>query len=101
MPLAAYAGGVPLSRGLGAAVIAAVKQRRSSHNMTKDGGPLINYNDPEYADLPHKGKIGEQEAAFVRDNLGPVNERRAAAGHSSIDPANSTDARRYGFPVRE
>lgn len=46
-----------------AAIVEAVKQRRSSHNATKDGGPLINYNDPVYAGLPHKGKIGEQEAA--------------------------------------
>ena len=76
-------------------------QRRSSHNTTKDGEPLINYNDPEYAGLPHKGKIGEQEAAFVRDNLELVNERRTAAGHSVIDPTKPTDAKRYGFALPE
>lgn len=76
-------------------------QRRSSHNTTKDGEPLVNYNDPESAGLPHKGKIGEQEAAFVRDNLELVNERRAAAGHPVIDPTNPVDAKRYGFPVAE
>src|SRR5208282_3402871 len=68
-----------------AAVVAAVKQRRSSHNTTRDGGPLINYNDPEHAGLPHKGKIGEQEAAFVRENLELVNERRTTAGQPVID----------------
>ena len=72
-------------------------QRRSSHNMTRDGGPLVNYNDPDHAGLPHKGKIGEQEAAFVRDNLELVNERRTAAGHPRIDPTNPVDAKRYGF----
>jgi len=72
-------------------------QRRSSHNTTRDGGPLVNYNDPESAGLPHKGKIGEQEAAFVRDNLELVNERRATAGHPIIDPTNQVDAKRYGF----
>ena len=77
------------------------KPQRRSHNATKDGEPLINYNDPDHAGLPHKGKIGEQEAAFVRDSLELVNERRAAAGHLPIDPANPTDAKRYGFPVPE
>jgi len=84
-----------------AAVVEVVKQRRSSHNTTKDGGPLINYNDPEYAGLPHKGKIGEQEAAFVRDNLDLVNERRTTAGQPVIDPANPLDVKRYGFPLPE
>jgi hypothetical protein len=70
---------------------------RRSHNQRADGGPLVNYNDPENAGLPHKGKIGEAEAAFVRDNLEVVNERRAAAGHPAIDPSNPAHARRYGF----
>ena len=73
------------------------KPQRRSHNATKDGEPLINYNDPDHAGLPHKGKIGEQEAAFVRDNLELVNERRTAAGHAVIDPTNPVDAKRYGF----
>lgn len=79
-----------------AAVVSAVKQRRS-HNTTRNGEALTNYNDPAYAGLPHKGRIGEQEAAFVRDNLELVNQRRTAAGHRAIDPANPMDARRYGF----
>jgi hypothetical protein len=83
-----------------AAVVAAVKQRRS-HNTTKDGGALINYNDPDYAGLPHKGKIGEQEAAFVRENLDLVNQRRSAAGHPVIDPSNPLDAKRYGLDKPE
>jgi hypothetical protein len=33
------------------------KQPRRSHNATKDGEPLINYNEPENAGLPHKGKV--------------------------------------------
>jgi hypothetical protein len=70
---------------------------RRSHNQRADGGPLVNYNEPDNAGLPHKGKIGEAEAAFVRDNLGLVNERRKAAGHEPIDPANPVHAKRYGF----
>jgi hypothetical protein len=70
---------------------------RRSHNQRADGGALVNYNDPDNAGLPHKGKIGEAEAAFVRDNLELVNERRTAAGHAPIDPSNADHARRYGF----
>jgi hypothetical protein len=70
---------------------------RRSHNQRADGGPLVNYNEPENAGLPHKGKIGEAEAAFVRDNLEVVNERRTAAGHTPIDPSNPEHARRYRF----
>lgn len=70
---------------------------RRSHNQRADGGPLINYNEPDNAGLPHKGKIGEAEAAFVRDNLELVNSRRATAGHAPIDPSNPEHAKRYGF----
>jgi hypothetical protein len=70
---------------------------RRSHNQRADGGPLINYNEPANAGLPHKGKIGEVEAAFVRDNLALVNERRTAAGHAPIDPSNPEHAKRYVF----
>ena len=80
-----------------AAVVEVAKQRRTSHNTTKDGGPLVNYNDAEHAGMPHKGKIGDQEAAFVRENLELVNRRRAEAGHPPIDPASPVDAKRYGF----
>jgi hypothetical protein len=65
--------------------------------VTVSGGTLVNYNDPANAGLPHKGKIGEVEAAFVRDNLALVNERRTAAGHPPIDPGNAEHAKRYGF----
>jgi hypothetical protein len=70
---------------------------RRSHNQRTDGGALVNYNDPDNAGLPHKGKIGEAEAAFVRDNLELVNERRTTAGHAPIDPSNPDHAKRYGF----
>ena len=82
-----------------AAVIKAVVSNRArrSHNTTSNGGPLVNYNEPDNAGLPHKGKIGDKEAAFVRQNLQLVNQRRAAVGQPPIDPTNPLDARRYGF----
>ncbi|MGH3245422.1 MAG: hypothetical protein ACRDOI_04300 [Trebonia sp.] len=39
-----------------AQVIEPPKPQRRSHNTTKDGGALINYNEPEYAGLPHHGR---------------------------------------------
>lgn len=75
----------------------AQSDERRSHNQRADGGPLINYNEPENAGLPHKGKIGEAEATFVRGNLELVNGRRTAAGHAPIDPGDPVHAKRYGF----
>ena len=71
---------------------------RRSHNRTASGEPLVNYGDPQFAGLPHNGKIGKREAEFVQANLELVNQRRADAGHPPIDPTNPVDAERYGFP---
>jgi hypothetical protein len=91
----------PMDEVLAAAAVVKVVKDRRSHNTTKDGGALINYNEPDYAGLPHKGKIGEKEADFVRGNLELVNQRRVAAGHELIDPANPLDVKRYGFEAHE
>jgi hypothetical protein len=71
---------------------------RRSHNRTASGDPLVNYGDPENAGLPHNGKIGKREAAYVQANLELVNQRRADAGYPPLDPMNQADAERYGFP---
>jgi hypothetical protein len=71
---------------------------RRSHNRTATGEPLVNYGDPQFAGLPHNGKIGKREAAYVQANLEVVNQRRTDAGHPPIDLANPVDAERYGFP---
>lgn len=75
--------------------------KRRSHNTTATGDPLRDYNDPEHAGFPHKGKIGEREAEFVRSNLTLVNEHRVAAGHAPIDPTNQAHAKRYGLTLEE
>lgn len=77
------------------------KPQRRSHNRTANGEPLVNYNEPEHAGLPHNGRIGKVEAEFVRANLELVNARRVSAGHPPIDPAKPEDAKRYGFAVSE
>jgi hypothetical protein len=74
---------------------------RRSHNKTVTGEPLVNYNEPENAGLPHNGRIGKKEAEFVQENLDLVNQRRVAAGHPAIDPSKPEDAKRYGFSSGE
>jgi hypothetical protein len=71
---------------------------RRSHNRDKDGNPLVNYGDPQFAGLPHNGKIGKKEQEYVHTNLEAVNQKRVAAGHPLIDPSSPLDAERYGFP---
>jgi hypothetical protein len=69
-----FASGRPADEVIAAAAVAQVIKQakqggRTSHNATKDGGPLVNYNDPANAGLPHKGKIGDQEATYVAVTL--------------------------------
>lgn len=72
---------------------------RRSHNKTASGEPLVNYSDPQFAGLPHYGRIGKKERDYVRANLELVNQRRVEQGHPPIDPTGPDDAERYGFPV--
>ena len=91
--------GRPMDEVIAAAAIVKVANQRRSHNKTANGDPLINYSDPQFAGLPHYGRIGKKEQAYVQANLDAVNERRTAAGHPPIDPTNQDDAERYGFSL--
>ncbi len=61
----------------------------------------IDYSSPEYAGLPHRGRVTDAEKAYVRDNLDAVNRRRVEAGHDPIDPADPRQAERYGLTARQ
>jgi hypothetical protein len=80
------------------AIIAAAARRRN-HNRRSDGGPLISYGDAQYAGMPHKGKVGDEEKRIVRGNLEEVNARLEAQGIRTIDPSNSEHAELYGFTL--
>lgn len=87
-----------------AAVVEVIKQRataRTSHNTRANGEPLVNYSDPQYAGLPHYGRVGKKEQQFVQANLDVVNQRRIEAGHPPINPADPADAERYGLTTPE
>jgi hypothetical protein len=61
----------------------------------------IDYSSPEYAGLPHRGRVTDAEKAYVRDNLDEVNRRRVEAGHDPIDPNDPRQAERYGLTTPE
>jgi hypothetical protein len=61
----------------------------------------IDYSSPEYAGLPHRGRITEAEKAYVRNNLDEVNRKRVAAGHDPIDPTDPRQAEKYGLTTPE
>ena len=61
------------------------------------GSERIGYDTLEHAGEPHKGRITDTERELVRDHLDMINERLAAQGLRTIDPANPEHAARYGL----
>jgi hypothetical protein len=59
----------------------------------------IDYSQPEYAGMPHRGTISDAEKDYVRNNLDEVNRRRREQGHEELDSADPRTAARYGFPL--
>ena len=57
----------------------------------------INYDTLEHAGEPHKGRITDAERELVRDHMDAINERLAAQGLRTIDPANPEHVARYGL----
>jgi hypothetical protein len=69
---------------------AAKGSRRSS-------GEEINYATAEHAGRPHRGKVSDEEAAYVREHLAEVNERLRSEGKRLIDPTNPEHKETYHF----
>ncbi|MBF9131207.1 hypothetical protein I0C86_19900 [Plantactinospora sp. S1510] len=57
------------------------------------------YGTLEHAGKPHRGRVTEEEAALVRDQLDEINKRLADEGIRQIDPNDPEHASRYGFPT--
>lgn len=55
----------------------------------------------EHAGKPHRGKVTDQEARLVREHLDDINKRLADEGLRQIDPVDSEQAIRYGFPTAD
>ncbi|MBO1417947.1 hypothetical protein [Streptomyces sp. FH025] len=62
-----------------------------------NGRDRVNYASLEHAGRPHKGRTTEAEKQVVRQHLDEINERLAAEGVRTIDPANTEHVTRYGL----
>lgn len=66
---------------------------------TRRNADKPDYTTLEHAGKPHRGRVTDEEAALVRENLDEVNKRLADEGLRQIDPADPEHAARYGFPT--
>jgi hypothetical protein len=57
----------------------------------------IDYSSPEYAGNPHRGRVTEAEAAYVRDHFDEVNERLSREGLRTLDHNDPKVRERYGL----
>jgi hypothetical protein len=71
--------------------------RRARATATAAPPRGISYDTLEHAGEPHKGRITEAERELVRDHLDAINERLAAQGMRTIDPADPEHVARYGL----
>jgi hypothetical protein len=99
----ALAQGGDMEAVLQRALIAAHAERgqvRGDGRRTRGQGATrtrVDYGSLEHAGEPHRGRITEAEKELVRANLDAVNQRLAAKGMRTIDPANPEHAERYGL----
>jgi Lsr2 len=76
-----------------------VAQAKSTTTRTRRAGTegRIDYSSPEFAGNPHRGRVTEAEAAYVRDNFDKVNKRLSAEGKPMLDPSDPKTKKRYGL----
>jgi hypothetical protein len=77
--------------------VAQAKTEAPPRQRSRRGGERTDYSSPENAGMPHRGRVTEAEAAYVRDNLDAVNRRRQEAGHPALNPSDEKTKSRYGF----
>jgi hypothetical protein len=61
------------------------------------GSEKTDYGTLGHAGKPHKGKTTDAERQLVREHLAEINQRLAAEGLRTIDPADPDHAERYGL----
>jgi hypothetical protein len=57
----------------------------------------IDYSSPEHAGSPHRGRVTEAEAAYVREHFDEVNKRLSREGKPMLDPSDEKTRKRYGL----
>ena len=70
---------------------------RHTGRRSSSSGEETNYATLEHAGRPHRGKVSEEEAKFVREHLAEVNARLAQEGKRLIDPTNPEHKESYGL----
>lgn len=87
------------ARPMAELLIAAAPAKRSSgaRAASTGSGKRIDYAILENAGNPHRGAVTDAEKQLVREHLAEINERLAADGMRTIDPADPDHAERYGL----
>jgi len=70
---------------------------RRGRRTTGEKRPRKDYTSPEHAGEPHRGRITDEEKAYVQTHLDEVNARLADKGMRKIDPNDPDMAERYGL----
>jgi hypothetical protein len=83
--------------GIVSAETLATAQPFKAPRRSSPDGSEINYATLEYAGRPHRGKVSDEEARFVREHLSEVNARLTQEGKRLIDPTNPEHKEQYGF----
>ena len=63
----------------------------------RTGGERVDYSSPEHAGKPHRGRVTEAEAAYVREHFDEVNKRLSAEGLRMLDTNDDKTKKRYGL----
>jgi hypothetical protein len=76
---------------------APAKRAASARSAAAPRKERIDYSALEHAGKPHRGAVTDAEKRLVREHLVEINQRLAADGMRTIDPADPDHAERYGL----
>jgi len=77
--------------------VAQAKTAEAPKRGRQTGGGRIDYSSPEHAGKPHRGRVTEAEAAYVREHFDEVNARLSSEGLRMLDPSDAKTKQRYGL----
>ena len=92
------------AKSMAEVLVGSAPARRTTAARGTAGAPRkerLDYATLEHAGKPHRGAVTEAEKKLVQENLAVVNERLAADGMRTIDPADADHADRYGLTPAE
>jgi ribosomal protein L12E/L44/L45/RPP1/RPP2 len=86
-----------LDKAQPATVAAAKAEAPKRQRAARAEGGKIDYSSPEHAGKPHRGRVTEAEAAYVREHFDEVNTRLSSEGLRTLDRADPKVKERYGL----